>query len=347
MGSPSRATSPPPAGAQIEIQLPDLQHCDGHDESRSSQEEIQLRPGFGGESRSPPTERISMFWLGIGFSAHMSWGLFPVFARHLQHFRGYHGIVVLTTCYMIALSLQTVTLIIRGKFTPKVPDNMKIGIPYFLLCIGRGTTNILCVRYTEAMYAQIVTNFTPFLVAFLTCFFISRDSLPRFIFPALIGCFICASVVILTQSHEVSDSNHDVSDRILSAIGFDTEDGSTRDRSLRQNEVVGSEVAEQAYKNAPAEFTGQVADEKVWGGKGERNDVLGLCMAGVSIFFSACMRMIMKFSGNAGMPETSLMAWRYMNFLPLLIYIQLYLADEQEHFWTTATKSDFCVVLLA
>ena len=45
------------------------------------------------------------------------------------------------------------------------------------------------------------------------------------------------------------------------------------------------------------------------------------------------------------MPETSLMAWRYMNFLPLLIYIQLYLADEQEHFWTTATKSDFCVVL--
>ena len=57
------------------------------------------------------------------------------------------------------------------------------------------------------------------------------------------------------------------------------------------------------------------------------------------------MRMIMKFSGNAGMPETSLMAWRYMNFLPLLIYIQLYLADEQEHFWTTATQSDMCVVL--
>ena len=116
-----------------------------------------------------------MPWLLVALLAHTGWGIYPVLARYMQTQSHVPSLALLAAAYLpLALGFLVYTLPRQGRL---ISQSRPLWI-FAGVVVLRSITNVLAARYTLAIYVQLMTLMTPFLIALLS-FFVLRERLPR------------------------------------------------------------------------------------------------------------------------------------------------------------------------
>ncbi len=132
-------------------------------------------------------------WLLLALGAHTGWGIYPVLGRYLQTVSGLPSLSILAIGYApLAIIFLVYTLPRHGRAIAR----SRALWTFALIVVVRSITNILAARFTPAIYVQLITLMTPFIVAFLSTL-VLRENLPRNTWLALIlsalGCLLMLS----------------------------------------------------------------------------------------------------------------------------------------------------------
>lgn len=122
------------------------------------------------------TQRSTWTWLAVTLLAQTAWGAYPVMTRYLQTVSDLPSMSILALGSLIAL------LAVSAMFLPRIQMRdlqSKRLIIFALIVIGRGVSNLLAARFTLALYVQLITLLTPFLVALLSTV-VWHERLPRY-----------------------------------------------------------------------------------------------------------------------------------------------------------------------
>ena len=115
-------------------------------------------------------------WLVATLLAQTAWGAYPVLARYLQ------TISRLPSMSIIALSTSVALVIVGGLVRQRVQMRdvaWQRLILFAAVVAGRGVSNFLAARFTLAIYVQLITMLTPFIVALLSTA-VLHERLPRY-----------------------------------------------------------------------------------------------------------------------------------------------------------------------
>jgi drug/metabolite transporter (DMT)-like permease len=116
------------------------------------------------QTSEPRHEAGHWLWVLVALGSHTGWGAYPVLARYLQ-----------TVSNLPSMSLLAVgnlaVLLVLARFIPSHFDSSLlrshlIWLLMFTVC-GRAITNMLAPRFALAIYVQLITLSTPFLVVLL------------------------------------------------------------------------------------------------------------------------------------------------------------------------------------
>jgi drug/metabolite transporter (DMT)-like permease len=121
--------------------------------------------------RTPPWA-----WMLIALGAHTGWGAYPVFVRYLQTVSHLPSMSLLTLGYLLVSPVLAVVVL------PHVDRRFLRLRALWLFAVAvfvRGITNLLAARFTLAIYVQLITLMTPFLVALLNTIFL-REPIPPY-----------------------------------------------------------------------------------------------------------------------------------------------------------------------
>ena len=121
-------------------------------------------------------------WLVIALLAQTAWGAYPVMARYLQTVSNLPSLSILALGSFIALIAVAILFLPRIQIADFQSKRLLI---FALIVLARGVTNLLAARFTLAIYVQLITMLTPFLVALLSTV-IWHERLPRYTGRALI-----------------------------------------------------------------------------------------------------------------------------------------------------------------
>ncbi|GAB4560836.1 MAG: EamA family transporter [Anaerolineae bacterium] len=131
-------------------------------------------------------------WTAIGLGAHTLWGIYPVLARYLQ------TVSRLPTLSLITFGNSVVLLLLLATTLRRV-DRRVFLQPILWLFAGvvvcRAISNLFAARFTLAIYVQLITLMTPFLVTLLSAT-ILRDEIPPYTGRALVLSLIGAAMMI-------------------------------------------------------------------------------------------------------------------------------------------------------
>lgn len=120
-------------------------------------------------------------WLAATLYAQTAWGAYPVFMRYLQTVTHLPSMSLMALGNFLALCLVGLFYIPRTSWD----DFRSKKLLFFaVIVVARGTSNILATRFTLAIYVQLITLLTPFIVALLTTA-VLREKLPRYTFRAM------------------------------------------------------------------------------------------------------------------------------------------------------------------
>ncbi len=114
-------------------------------------------------------------WLFLALVAHTGWGAYPVLARYLQTEAG------LPSMSLMAVSMTgtaaVLALTVRPRWRMLLRQRL---LPAFLLAVMvRAVTNLLAARFTHAIYVQLITLMTPWVVALLSAL-VFHEQAPRY-----------------------------------------------------------------------------------------------------------------------------------------------------------------------
>jgi drug/metabolite transporter (DMT)-like permease len=146
-------------------------------------------------------------WTFAALVSHTMWGMYPVFARYLQ-----------TVSHLPTMALNVAANAIATIFF-LILFNRRIDLSVFrrktmwafaVIVVLRSATNLFAAKYTLAIYVQIITMLTPFLVALLDVT-VLREKLAPFTMRALVLSLI--GTVLMT----IGDPFHLGVDLVLSA----------------------------------------------------------------------------------------------------------------------------------
>ncbi len=123
----------------------------------------------------------------------MGWGAYPVLARYLQTISHLPSLSLLGVANLFAMSIMLgITLIRSNLRTFRHPILWILAI----VVVSRSITNVLAARFTLAIYVQLITLLTPFIVALLSAT-LFRDVIPphtgKAMTLALIGALLMMS----------------------------------------------------------------------------------------------------------------------------------------------------------
>ncbi len=120
-------------------------------------------------------ETSSWIWVLAALGAHTGWGAYPVLARYLQ------TVSHLPSMSLIALGNVVVLIVVAFVIVPRV-DLRVLRSPilwlFAVVVVLRAVTNLLAARFTLAIYVQLITLMTPFLVALLSATFLHEPIPP-------------------------------------------------------------------------------------------------------------------------------------------------------------------------
>lgn len=108
--------------------------------------------------------RTLLVWMLAALVSHTSWGAYPVLARYLQTVSGLPSMSLLVVSMTCSLVLMLAWRAVRRRPLPR-PSRFLAVIA--LVVAARSITNLLAARYTLAIYVQLITLMTPFVVAML------------------------------------------------------------------------------------------------------------------------------------------------------------------------------------
>ncbi len=133
----------------------------------------------------------------LALLSHIGWGAYPVLSRYLQ------TVSQVPSFSLLALGNFVILLITLITIGPRL-DRQVFRIPAFWFfgatVVLRGVTNLLAARYTLAIYVQLITQMTPFIVALLSRTFL-HDPLPRYTLTAIT---LCTAGGLLMMSGDIS-----------------------------------------------------------------------------------------------------------------------------------------------
>lgn len=96
--------------------------------------------------------------------AHTGWGAYPVLARYLQTVSDLPSMALLAAGNAISIAL--VAPLFLPRFGLRVFAVRALWL-FALVVVARAITNLLAARYTLAIYVQLITLLTPFIVVIL------------------------------------------------------------------------------------------------------------------------------------------------------------------------------------
>jgi len=104
-------------------------------------------------------------WLFVALGAHTAWGAYPVLARYLQTVSRLPSMSLLTLGYLLVLPVLAVVVLphMERRFL-----RLRVLWLFAVIVVLRGITNLLAARFTLAIYVQLITLMTPFVVALLS-----------------------------------------------------------------------------------------------------------------------------------------------------------------------------------
>lgn len=140
--------------------------------------------------------------MGVAVAAQIGWGTYPVMLRYLQTVSGLPGFSMLAAANLLILLLVAVTVLPR---IDKSIFRQKFVWMFALLVVMRGISNMLAVRFTLAVYAQLIYLMTPFVVAFISSVLL-REQLPRHTIKALLVALVGAVLIVGTGVGETAVS---------------------------------------------------------------------------------------------------------------------------------------------
>lgn len=144
--------------------------------------------------------RKNWLWIGAILYAQTAWGANPVLARYLQLVSGLPAMSLLSLSTFLALVFAIIIFLPRIDWGAFGNRNLLL---FGVIVASRGVTNILAVRFTLAIYVQLITLLTPFLVALLSLV-IFRAPLPRYTIPAML---LSAFGAILIMGDSLGEAN--------------------------------------------------------------------------------------------------------------------------------------------
>jgi len=123
--------------------------------------------------------------------------------RYLQTISGLPGFSMLAAANLLILLVVAVTVLPR---VDKSFFRQKFVWMFALLVVMRGISNMLAVRFTLAVYAQLIYLMTPFVVAFISRVLL-QEQLPRHTMKALLIALVGALLIVGTGVGETAVSS--------------------------------------------------------------------------------------------------------------------------------------------
>jgi drug/metabolite transporter (DMT)-like permease len=139
-------------------------------------------------------------WIIAALAAHTGWGAYPVLGRYLQ------TITLLPSMSLLAMgsavALVAVLLVVRPRLELRLFRSPLMWF-FVVVLITRATTNLLATRFTLAIYVQLITLMTPFLVVLISATLL-RDRLPPYTGRAIIAATIGALLMLSSDLGQAS-----------------------------------------------------------------------------------------------------------------------------------------------
>ena len=120
-------------------------------------------------------------WMGLALLAHTGWGMYPVIGRYMQTVSGLPTLSLLVVGGIPMLVAMIVYVLPRTGwrvFASRIMWALALSV------VIRSVTNLLAARYTLAIYVQLITLMTPFVVVLISRA-VLHEPIPRFTLPAL------------------------------------------------------------------------------------------------------------------------------------------------------------------
>ncbi len=128
-----------------------------------------------------PARKETTAWALVALAAHTAWGSYPVLARYLQRVSGLPSLSILFFGNLLLLGpLLAYTLRQHGRAFL----SNRLLWTFSLVVVLRAITNLLAVRYTLAVYVQLITLMTPLVVVALSALLL-KERAPQGTGPAL------------------------------------------------------------------------------------------------------------------------------------------------------------------
>lgn len=153
-------------------------------------------------------------WLLVALLAHTGWGIYPVLGRYMQTVSGLPSMSLLAVGSAPMLIALCIYVLPRHGVAP-----LRSRALWMLMAFGvaRSITNILAVRFTLAIYVQLITLMTPFVIASLN-YLILRERIPRYTGRATALSFIG---VLLMMSDNIGEGQLGQASAVLALSNSD------------------------------------------------------------------------------------------------------------------------------
>jgi drug/metabolite transporter (DMT)-like permease len=116
------------------------------------------------QTTAPRHEPERWLWVLVALGSHTGWGAYPALARYLQTVSNLPSMALLAVGN--ALVLLVLARFILRHIDSRLLHSRLIWLLMFTVC-GRAITNMLAPRFALAIYVQLITLSTPFLVVLL------------------------------------------------------------------------------------------------------------------------------------------------------------------------------------
>ena len=151
-----------------------------------------IGPTAGPTTTSANPSATPWLWIGAALLAHTGWGIYPVLGRYMQTVSGLPSLSILVVGGLPMLALMFIYVLPRygGAF-------LRARVLWLLaaVVVVRSVTNLLSARFTMAIYVQLITLMTPFIVVMLSLLLL-REPVPRFTKRAISISFLGALLML-------------------------------------------------------------------------------------------------------------------------------------------------------